>query len=299
MNPPKPCPCCLANRLVRAPRLLNRFSVCRACGFMMRSEQTVVNTNQVAAHYETVDPHRKVAGSKQSFFRHALGAMKQPPGSVHCLLDVGCGYGYFLEMASEKGWQVAGVEIARDAAEAAGRSVGKQNVHHGTLASAGFANHSFDAVTLWDVLVFAPEPHKDLDETFRVLKPGGILGLRVRNITFQRWLHRLYFPLQPILSTFGVRNPYVFHPRNFSRKALWRLLDRIGYANIQIGNSPLTRGNPYGTARWEGAVGRIKQLMQALANVVYRLSGGRWTVGPSLLVWAEKPAEENKKAHTG
>ena len=299
MNNSQRCPCCLANRLVRASRRLNGFSLCRTCGFMMRSEQTEVDRKQVAAHYETVDPHRKVAGSKQPFFRHVLAVMKPQLGRSGSLLDVGCGYGYFLEMALQKGWQVNGVEIAREAAKATGRSIGEDKVYHGTLAGAGFPDRSFDAVTLWDVLVFAPDPQKELSECFRVLKAGGILGLRVRNVNFQRWLYRLYFPLLPVLTKFGVCRPYVFHPRNFSRKALCRLLDRIGYANIQIGNSPLTRGNPYGIARWEAPVGMAKQVMQATADVIHRLSGGRWTGGPSLLVWAEKPADIAKKGYSG
>ncbi len=262
---------------------------------MAVSESDPVNTIQVAAHYDTIDPHRKVAGSKESFFNHVLAVLKKPDDSELSLLDIGCGYGYFLQMASIKGWQVAGVEIAREAVDAAGSAIGEENIHHGTLGSAAYPDRSYDAVTLWDVLVFSPNPEKELWECFRILKKGGTIGLRVRNVTFQIWLHRLYLPIKPILLKFGVRSPYVFHPRNFSKKALTILLDRIGFANIQISNSPLTKGDPYRTVQLKGTVGAIKKLMERLSNVIYGLSGGRWVAGPSLLVWAEKPRRETAK----
>jgi len=247
---------------------------------------------RVAAHYQTVDPHQKVAGSKKPFFSQVLAQLKKPDAGGGSLLDVGCGFGYFLQMASEKGWQTFGVEIAGEAVAAARRAVGEKRIHHGTLKSACYADGSFDALTLWDVLVFAPDPEKELMECFRILKPGGTIGLRVRNVAFQRWLYRCCVPVSPILPKLGVRNPYVFHPRNFSGKALSVLLKRIGFTGIQIRNSPLTKGDPYGTAALEGPVRALKELTQALSDITYRLSGGRWLAGPSLLVWAEKPCHE-------
>jgi ubiquinone/menaquinone biosynthesis C-methylase UbiE len=258
---------------------------------MMLPGQTAVSSKQVAAHYESVDPHRKVAGSKKSFFTHALEKIDQPGNDRKSLLDVGCGYGYFLRLAADRNWEVTGVEIAQDAVGVARNTIGKENIHHGNLRSASLPPQHFDAVTLWDVLVLAQDPAEDLSECFRILKPGGTVGLRVRNVTFQRWLHRLYVPLQPVLMRIGVKRPYVFHPRNFSTKALQALLNRIGYTDIRITNSPLTKGDPYETVQWTGAVGKAKWLIKGLSNAVYRWSAGRWVIGPSLLVWAVKPGD--------
>ena len=268
---------------------LSRFLVCGNCGFMMLPGQTAVRAQQVAAHYESVDPHRKVAGSKTSFFAHALEKIDPPGGHRKSLLDVGCGYGYFLRLAADRGWRVSGVEIAQDAVDVARHTLGKIHIHHGDLRSASLPQQHFDAVTLWDVLVLSQDPAADLSECFRLLKPGGIVGLRVRNVAFQRRLHRLYVPLHPVLVKIGVKRPYVFHPRNFSTKALQALLDRIGFSDIRITNSPLTKGDPYQTVQWSAAVGKAKLLMERLSNAVYRLSGGQWVIGPSLLVWAAKP----------
>ena len=292
MNRSAPCPCCLAAGMTRAPLLLPRFLVCRHCGFMMLPGQTAVLSQQVAAHYESVDPHRLVAGAKNSFFTHALETIDPPGGDRKSLLDVGCGYGYFLRLAADRGWQVSGVEISQDAVGVARHAVGNEHIHHGDLRSACLPQQHFDAVTLWDVLVLAQDPAADLSECFRILKPGGTVGLRVRNVTFQRWLHRFYAPLQPVFVRIGVKRPYVFHPRNFSSRALQALLDRIGFTDIRITNSPLTKGDPYQTVQWSGAVGKAKSLMERLSNAVYRLSGGRWVAGPSLLAWAVKPGSE-------
>ena len=275
--------------MTQAPPILKQFMLCGKCGFMVRSAEATISKKQVADHYQSVDPHRQVAGSKVSFFNHALAAMPEPNNRKRWLLDVGCGYGYFLQMASEKGWQVTGVEIAEDAVKAAKKRFGEENIHHGTIRHASFPGDSFDAVSMWDVLVLAPDPDKELRECFRVLKSGGIIGVRVRNVTFQKWLYRLYLPMKPILMLCGARNPYVFHPCNFSKMAIFHLLHRIGFTDILIYNSPLTKGDPYKTSRWAGPVGTLKKVVEMLSNVLFRSSGGRWVMGPSLLVWGRKP----------
>lgn len=96
------------------------------------------------------------------------------------LLDVGCAYGWFGEVARERGWQVAGVEAADEPANAA-REAGL-DVHHGLIHDASYAEASFDVVTLWDVLEHVPAIDGFLAEIRRVLKPGGLLAVQSPNI---------------------------------------------------------------------------------------------------------------------
>lgn len=97
------------------------------------------------------------------------------------LLDVGCAAGDFLHHMEKKyGWQVRGVEISNYAAEEARRKYGL-NVVTGTLEQAKFPENSFDAVTLWDVLEHLHDPSRTLQEIYRILRPGGLIALRVPN----------------------------------------------------------------------------------------------------------------------
>ena len=97
------------------------------------------------------------------------------------LLDVGCSTGVFLRgMQRLAGWQLYGVEISKHAAQIARDQYGL-DVYNGTLEQAGFPAEHFDAVTLWDVLEHLHDPQASLKEIYRILKPEGVLVLRVPN----------------------------------------------------------------------------------------------------------------------
>ena len=62
-----------------------------------------------------------------------------------------------------------------------------------------------------------------------------------------------------------------------------------GFVNLVVQNSPLTTGDPYQYSSIGLAAGLGKSLAAAVFELVYRLSHGRLVIGPSLLVWAQKP----------
>lgn len=78
------------------------------------------------------------------------------------LLDVGCGNGIFLATMKELGWEVAGVEPDRQAARVAREQFGL-NVHVGTLEEAGFADGTFDAITMSHVVEHLADPIMHLE----------------------------------------------------------------------------------------------------------------------------------------
>jgi len=61
-------------------------------------------------------------------------------------LDVGCATGIFLEAATQAGWDVEGIDISSYAVQQAREKGMRARV--GELASAGFADGTFDVVTL-------------------------------------------------------------------------------------------------------------------------------------------------------
>ena len=283
------CPCCGVART--EPLLVEGtgYRRCLRCGFVFQPFPAVSSSDLVIRHYESVDPHRRVAEAKAFFFHHAISRLNKFHGSDKRLLDVGCGYGYFLETAEASGWQPFGVEISSEAVEESHRKFGDGRVFCGTLEESGFESDLFDAVTFWDVLVFSAHPFADLLEALRILKSGGLIGIRVRNVVFQRSLYTLCKPLSAVARGVGFKKPYVFHPNCFSSASMRWALNRAGFVHISVENSPLTKGDPYGHTRVVGAARLAKRLAEGFAKRIFQLSRGKWVVGPSLLAWAQKP----------
>ncbi|MGI8906732.1 MAG: class I SAM-dependent methyltransferase [Candidatus Sumerlaeaceae bacterium] len=118
------------------------------------------------------------------------------------LLDVGCSYGAFMEMARYAGWQVMGVELNTSTAKFAREQRGF-DVFNGMIEEAKFPDASFDAVTLWDVIEHLDDPVRTLKEIHRILAPNGVIfvftinqqsllntvGHLMYRVTMNRWKH--------------------------------------------------------------------------------------------------------------
>jgi 2-polyprenyl-3-methyl-5-hydroxy-6-metoxy-1,4-benzoquinol methylase len=285
------CICCCSDNTIYEPSGLKGYYKCLSCNFVFTVVKDAGNLHEgLVHHYEKVDPHERIAESKESFFSSVIDhILYHHETSEKLILDVGCGFGYFLELAAKKGWQTFGVEIAHDAVLAAKEKFGNENILQGTLRRAEYPANLFDVITLWDVLVFVENPFAELKECFRVMKEGGILGIRVRNVFFQMAAYRIYSYLSRIVSKLGMKAPYVFHTYSFGSKSIYQLLRRSGFKRIQVVNSPLSKADPYGHFRSAKLAQAAKFAIELISRFVFFLSRGNLVIGPSLLVWAQKP----------
>lgn len=96
------------------------------------------------------------------------------------LLDVGCAAGFFLAEA-RRYFDVRGVELSEYSSRFAREHLGLP-VFTGSLAAAGFADASFDLITLWDVIEHVPDPFDVLRECRRLLRPSGHVVLTTGDI---------------------------------------------------------------------------------------------------------------------
>jgi 2-polyprenyl-3-methyl-5-hydroxy-6-metoxy-1,4-benzoquinol methylase len=110
-------------------------------------------------------------------WRFRLFQRLQPRGK---LLDVGCGYGYFLAACREKGYQVHGVDCSGFAVRHAMEKL-KLNVTVGALDEIDMPAEEFDMVTFWHCLEHMQDPRTALDKAIAWLKPDGLLIIEVPN----------------------------------------------------------------------------------------------------------------------
>jgi 2-polyprenyl-3-methyl-5-hydroxy-6-metoxy-1,4-benzoquinol methylase len=87
------------------------------------------------------------------------------------LLDVGCGAADWLVRMRDIGWQVHGIDFDPRAVDVAVQK--GLSVQCGALEQQGYADGSFDAITLNHVIEHVPDPVATMRQCHRLLKPGG------------------------------------------------------------------------------------------------------------------------------
>jgi SAM-dependent methyltransferase len=143
------------------------------------------------------------------------------------VLDLGCGAGAFLTALRDAGAEPVGVEIADAAAERA-RATGVEVrllERDGTLP---FGHGEFDLVWCSEVLEHVPDALALLQETRRVLKPGGRLLLTV---PYHGRLQAAAIALTRFDAHF---DPMGQHLRFFTRTSLAATLEHAGLAADDI-----------------------------------------------------------------
>ena len=130
------------------------------------------------------------------------------------VLDFGCGYGQFLAMCDQFGFDGVGVD----------RSSAKR--HHGAfpiLSELDEVSGAFHAVTMFEVLEHLEEPRPLLERLAGLLVPGGVLVLETPNCEGVQGIqsrddYRKIHPLE--------------HINGFTPTSLQRFAEKLGFNRI-------------------------------------------------------------------
>ena len=203
------------------------------------------------------------------------------------LIDVGCGRGYFMDLARSDGWEVNGVEISESAACHAGQTL-KLDVIKDGLKDALFPAEYFDAATMWNVLDQLYDPRANLAELNRILKRGGYVFIRVSNGYFHLPLFRLCAGLKALFSNVD-DSIFTFHLYSFDQDSIKRLLGSMGFSGVVVRTERMGVNVP-DFVKVVGA--RMESLSRKFfdigSEIVYYCSLGKAVVSPSIFVIAKK-----------
>lgn len=198
------CPLCRA-QATREAMVLDgiRSSVC-SCGFMFVRD--VPSAAEISAFYENApcDERKKNGQQVNAAVNHKVFRrfVKSPAGKS--VMDVGSGYGFFLDKLSGCGMsRRVGIELSRTERHYA-RSCHGLEVHARFDELAG--DDRFDIITLFEVIEHILDPPAFLDELCRRLRPGGTVIIGTDNFSsgvvkalgegFPKWIphaHISYF----------------------------------------------------------------------------------------------------------
>jgi SAM-dependent methyltransferase len=171
------------------------------------------------------------------------------------VLDVGCGPGSITRGLAERvaPGRVVGVDLSRETLaaarqDAAARGLGNLQYEEASVYALPFPDASFDVVYAHQVFQHLREPARALGEALRVLRPGGLVG--VRDVD---WGTVSYWPLDPWLDRF-----VELHTQTWSRnggeprmgRQLRALFNAAGLAEVQVTAAVWCYATPAETGEW-------------------------------------------------
>ena len=227
--------CELCGRTGQAEPLYPRQSIvrCPSCGLIYYDGS--VNPQAIyQSRYFKGEEYRDYVADKPTLQRNFLRRIERlrrlRPGGR--LLELGCAYGFFLELAGRH-WDAAGVDLAEDGVRHAREKLAVNAVCADFLAMDDQPN-AYDVICLWDTIEHLTHPVRVLRKAARWLKPGGVcavttgdVGSVVARARREKWRqihppsHVFYFSrdtLSRAMEAAGlevVESPHVGYSRNY------------------------------------------------------------------------------------
>jgi SAM-dependent methyltransferase len=204
-------------------RLHYRMVRCDVCG-LVRSDP-VLSAETLAELYKdsTFDYGDELEGLRVTY-GVALDRAAVYLDKREGLVDIGCGSGFVLEVAAERGWtDLHGVEPSGDAIAKAKTEIAPL-IEHDMMRAGLFPENSLSAITLFQVLDHMPDPVGLLRDCLSILRPGGVIMAFNHNVT--AWSARLLKDRSPIID---VEHTYLYSP-----DTMRKLFTGVGFEVISV-----------------------------------------------------------------
>lgn len=259
----------------------SRVVKCRKCGLVYKNPRIAADDYKKYLETSVDQIDEKVYLAKEKIYLRILNEIERIKNKGK-ILDIGCGSGYFLKLARDRGWDVYGTEVNPYFLKFAKEKFGIEVLQNDLKK---FKDEQFDVVSLLEVIDQFRFPKEELVEVKRVLRKGGLLVIRIVNGLWHCTLEKF----RKFFSFFGLY-PTIIHLYSFTPKTIKHLLNSVGFTGIKILNSHFTKGDPYKTGSKFGKliVLFVKFVVRVISQILYFLSFKKLCVAPSIIVYARK-----------
>lgn len=203
---------------------------CRNCALVYvdpRPNQAEIKNLYNHDYYKDSEKETIIEGNLQrQRFRDQLKQIERYKDRAR-LLDIGCGVGYFLEIAENNGWETWGIEPSDLACSEARKKT--KNIIQGNIEDAQYPENFFDVMTMWKLVEHLDNPLLTLKKIHRILKTNGMLVIETPNFASpeakrlkEKWRHM---------------NPSI-HLYYFTPSTLSKLLKESGFSILKIEEVP-------------------------------------------------------------
>jgi SAM-dependent methyltransferase len=275
---------------VPAARLMDRVAFsepppfrlvrCVECGLVYRNP--VERPHELSAVYAREAPAAEVLRSlhdgQRNATREQAHRLRDALGRGGCGLEVGSYVGAFLAVAREYDLQMEGLDVNPETNEFT-RSLGL-TVHDGEL-STFMTDRTFDVIAIWNTFDQLADPRGTVAAAHRLLRPGGVLALRVPNGASYVELRSRLESSNPVARSAArailAQNNLLGFPYRwgFTPRSLARLLEDVGFDVRNVRGDVLVPVSDEWTRPWARIEERaIKGLLALLAHRA--TSGAPW-----------------------
>jgi SAM-dependent methyltransferase len=274
----------LVDRVAFSQHAPLRLARCTACGLLFRNPRERERELREAYAGEAVDDavlHALFETQRDAYAAQAR-RLTEVAGRAGRGLEVGSYVGGFLAAAAALGWRVEGLDVNAPTNRFA-RARGHV-VHDGDLESFADAG-SFDAVAAWNCFDQLPDPRVAARRAHALLRPGGVLAVRVPNGAFYATVRRrLHGPDAALARALLAHNNLLAFPyrHGFTPRSLALLLERAGFAVERTHGDTLVPIADEWTRDWAAREER------AVKRTLRRLTGEEAERSPWMEVYARK-----------
>lgn len=262
------------------------ISSCRKCRLVYVSRIPQVDKGKVIGEYysgenEEIEAVRLRYTDVSKYLLDEIEKIHPDKGR---LLDVGCGYGFFLVEARKNDWQVFGTELSDIAIDFMRTRQNLPDVWFADLSDEGLPIEKVDVINMTNVLEHVPSPTKTLHDCRNLLETGGALLIRVPNMDFNR-IKEFFVPLlrRAGLGEEGefsyLATPPPIHLTGFSPKTLRKYFQKAGFRTVEVKPSKLS------SRAQEHFLYRVFELF---VQLLYKVSFRKINLSPTVLAIAIK-----------
>lgn len=230
--------------------------------FIEDSEKDLDNKNKEKVEYwsfpNLFEKHKPVF---LKFFKERITRSRKFNPNIKTMLDVGCGYGFWMDYCNKLGIETQGIDISGEVVEYAKKEL-NLNASKEDLMDFN-PNKKYDLILMFDVVEHLEDPNKALQKYKEMLTESGLLYIQVPDLIGFRipWNHGYGLP---------------FHLWQFNFESMKRLLRKNGYKVL---------------GRWNGPIGVIGDYEKGknifLKEIMWNLTS-KFHISPRLQVIAKK-----------
>jgi 2-polyprenyl-3-methyl-5-hydroxy-6-metoxy-1,4-benzoquinol methylase len=149
---------------------------CGNCGFVF--SERIPTIEELDNHYKNYGSNFYCSELTIKRYNEILDKMESFRKTGR-LLDIGCGIGFFLDVAKKRGWEVYGTEYSE-------RLIGLLRekgitIHEGPLNSKNYEEGFFDVVTSFEVIEHINNPTNEINQIGKLIRKGGLVYITTPN----------------------------------------------------------------------------------------------------------------------